>query len=403
MLLVAAFLLALPFLPAQSAALALFVLTAVTVFRPTPPQHGVSGSVLVFLAAEIVAALRSPVPAQAIAVLSFFLPGLILFYLMTQRRDWPLRHWALVWGAFCAVLSLSVVVGWVRLRLGAHVPPEMDVPQASLLLSGNQLLLVPNDICASAVGISFPCMLLALPGRGAMLRVAAVLAVLLTLLAMAILRTRSGFAIVTAELLLALGFWRPRGVFIVLSACTVLAAGAYFVVGVPALHRLVSPDTLEDHGIAGRLGLWVSAWRMFLMEPVLGHGAQSFGLEHGTLLPAWSPRSPERRVLWAHSLYFETLAEQGLVGIAALLCLLLRPVPLLWHFAGAKTAMSERCDAVFAAAAVFGFLLAGAVELSFERRVVSLMMLGVVGFAWRAAEACVTARTHGLPQRGALR
>lgn len=70
----------------------------------------------------------------------------------------------------------------------------------------------------------------------------------------------------------------------------------------------------------------VEAWRQ---EPLLGVGAGNFGLVQSTQVQAWVERRGERfeagRYYFSthgHSLYFNTLAERGLIGLAALALLL---------------------------------------------------------------------------------
>jgi O-antigen ligase len=375
------------------AAIAVFSLTDDDLVRP--PYV-----VLAFLLAQILACVRSPALPLATAVLSFFLPGLVLFAMMTRRRAEPFRAWMMVWTMFCAVLSLSIIVGWLRYRFGAAVPSGMDVPQAAIKLSGNELLLVPNDICAAAIGMAFPLALLASPEERGVIRAASLVAILLTLAALVILRTRAGFAVVAAELgFCALAFYRPH----IRTVSVVMAATLAWVVAWLALHaptlRFIA-GLAEDHGIAGRLGLWVSAVKMFMQAPLLGQGAQSFGPLHAAFLPDWSPRTPERRVLWAHNLFAETLAEQGLVGLACLLALLLLKLRDLWHMAGGTIAARKRMNAVLAGAAVIGFCVAGALELSFVRRVVPLIMFAVLGMAWQGGRQCNVATKKSIGYRG---
>lgn len=74
-----------------------------------------------------------------------------------------------------------------------------------------------------------------------------------------------------------------------------------------------------------RTSLWHVAWREFSARPVIGSGAGTFASawEHSGLVAA------RGGALDAHSLYLETLAELGIVGLALLAAFLLLPlVPL---------------------------------------------------------------------------
>ena len=71
---------------------------------------------------------------------------------------------------------------------------------------------------------------------------------------------------------------------------------------------------------SGRLPQWRVAWHEFEREPVLGSGA-------GTYEQSWNEFRPyAAKIRDAHSLYLETLAELGVLGLALLLAALTTPV-----------------------------------------------------------------------------
>jgi O-antigen ligase len=90
--------------------------------------------------------------------------------------------------------------------------------------------------------------------------------------------------------------------------------------------RVADAGRLDRPEIATRLDFWDAALSMFQAHPVLGVGLNSFDVAYVGLdttgrsfLPGSGLAPPES----AHNLYLNTLAEQGLVGIAALLLLVL--------------------------------------------------------------------------------
>ena len=90
--------------------------------------------------------------------------------------------------------------------------------------------------------------------------------------------------------------------------------------------RVADAGRLDRPEIATRLDFWDAALSMFQAQPVLGVGLNSFDVAYvdldttgRTFLPGSGLAPPES----AHNLYLNTLAEQGLVGIAALFLLIL--------------------------------------------------------------------------------
>ena len=80
------------------------------------------------------------------------------------------------------------------------------------------------------------------------------------------------------------------------------------------------PITDENFAAAERMAHWQTGWRMFVDEPLLGVGAGNFNVRY----PDYFVRAAfEFSRGHAHNYYIHTLAETGLVGLAAYLTLLL--------------------------------------------------------------------------------
>jgi hypothetical protein len=176
-----------------------------------------------------------------------------------------------------------------------------------------------------------------------------------------------------------------------LVAVAVLAAGlvalggphaaarrAYHAFNAPA--PLVKTDTsrrLFSLSGSDRSSYWHVAWREVEAHPLLGGGAGSFQR-------FWLRHRPENLpVLDAHSLYLETLAELGPVGLLLLLCALATPL----------VAVKDARRSPFAAAALGGyvaFLVHAAIDWDWEMPAVTLTGLAcgvALLLAARGAEA----------------
>ena len=102
------------------------------------------------------------------------------------------------------------------------------------------------------------------------------------------------------------------------------------------LFRLVLPR--NPGGVGTRNELWVAAWTLFLQHPITGVGAGNFEF----LLPTVGLPNVQTH---ANSLWLQTLAEQGLVGFAALIVL----VVVVLRECIASMARSWLCQAAFIA------------------------------------------------------
>lgn len=132
-----------------------------------------------------------------------------------------------------------------------------------------------------------------------------------------------------------------------------------------------------------RISLWLTAWAMFLDAPWLGHGPHTFALLytsylHGLNLPAWLPRDPHLMVPWAHNLYLEVLAGQGIIGLAAFVGLLGCGVSAAWKLQ--RAAGDEvRIFSAAALAGLVGLSVAAAFELTLSRQWVTVMFFTLLG------------------------
>jgi hypothetical protein len=151
----------------------------------------------------------------------------------------------------------------------------------------------------------------------------------------------------------------------------------------PALIRIV-PQTRPS-----RLVLWRAALLLWLEHPILGVGPGNYRHLYGRHRPG-PGRADDR--LTANSLYFETLANGGVVGVLALAGLALAAGLLVWH-ALVRPIPADRDGAevsllrVGVALAVTAFFVHGLVDYFFEftpTYAIFWLSLGVLAGASRA-------------------
>jgi O-antigen ligase len=113
----------------------------------------------------------------------------------------------------------------------------------------------------------------------------------------------------------------------------------------------------------GRIDLWTAAWHDASSHSILGSGA-------GTFEQYWyAHRTDTQTVLDAHSLYLETLAELGIVGLALLVMLLAIPLVVLVR-------LRARRFAPVLGAGYVAFLVHAAVDWDWE--IPAIVMLGLL-------------------------
>lgn len=81
----------------------------------------------------------------------------------------------------------------------------------------------------------------------------------------------------------------------------------------------ISTENL-DFSTIDRLGLWYSAFRLFLESPIVGIGVNNFQDFYREFHPLYGI-IPIDKMFVAHNIFLNTLAEQGLIGIVALAAL----------------------------------------------------------------------------------
>jgi len=135
----------------------------------------------------------------------------------------------------------------------------------------------------------------------------------------------------------------------------------------------------DESSLPSRWELWTAAIRLGRRHPVLGMGPDAFRHHYGEVIaPAGGGRFVDDR-LHANNLYFETVADLGLVGLASLAFLLYalgRHARDRWHSAAGMNAWS-----LVALAAAATYFIHGAIDtfLTFTPTLVLLWLLVALG------------------------
>jgi O-antigen ligase len=352
-------------LPSYLSLIGLALMSALAVLLG-PPRRTLFSSpltiaVLAFLASTGVSTLVSEDIGRSVRLSAALLPGTLLFVVVGEHLEGVRQIRLLYFACSVVALVLAVVVLWAAVWHG-HGGAGLGELMSPRL--GPAILVVRNDITFLAVLAPLSLVLFYRKPCG-VIGVIAAASIILSLGAICISESRTAALTLLIGLVTTAALVQPRrrllsslaGVFALI--CVALVANALLLPESQVITRLVRNWTLS-----GRPGLWLTAWAMFQEAPLLGKGPHTFGAFHG--------------IPWVHNLYLEVLAEQGLIGLLALGCLVVCGVFTAWR-ARRTGAAEARLLGAGALAALLAFWSAGAVELSLLREWVVVTVFTLLG------------------------
>ena len=301
------------------------------------------------------------------------IPAVLIFFLVAEHFD-GIRHTRLLYTTFSAVnLGIATVLLWAAWTNGGVDP---DAPRRWVAYVGSPILVERNDITFLAVTAPLSLVLLWRESRSAV-GILAALSLLLSLAVVAIFQSRVALVTMVTSITCAVTILRPRLALACGLGSVILALLVDAACGFPLAAKFV--QHWEGNG---RIPLWLAAWAMFLDAPIWGHGPHTFVLSYTSYLqhltlPAWITTDSIVKP-WAHNLYLEVLAEQGIVGLAALGYLLISGLTQGWKLRY-KVSNDARVYGGAALCGLIGLCVAGTVELSFLRHWVVIMLFVFLG------------------------
>lgn len=331
-----------------------------------------SNSVLFFLVITALSVILSKDAGRSMQLSVSLLPAVLIFFLIAGcfhgTKDVRLLYFVF------SIVVLGMAAGllwdvWTHKDLG---------PSAWVSNLGSTIFIVKNDVSFFSVITPFLLSLIWLKPRS-LTGAVAVLALILSLAVVGVFQSRVAMLSMVISVICFFSLLRLRiglacGLFTLIS---ILAIDSFM--GFPLIERFI-----RFWDGTGRIPLWLSAWEMFLDKPFLGHGPHTFVLFYNSYLqelsiPSWL--FVDRHVVpWPHNLYLEVLAEQGIIGIAALVSLFAGGLSKAWGLR--KAASSEmRILGYGAFAGLISFCFAALIELTFLRQWVVLLLfifLGVI-------------------------
>lgn len=304
-----------------------------------------------------------------------FIPGLMLFFVLSNSFDCRQIYTLFV------VLSLVALSFSLTILLSFY--EHQNLTTYSLVKITNlNLLVVPNDSIFFAIVAPFSLAILFHSPSTLKVKICALLSLFASLFAIVILESRGALLtfILTATSTIMLIKNRLAWVYITSFIGLVLLIDAYFG----------SNLLLKFGGIwTNRIPLWWAAINLFLESPVTGGGIHAFALfdnYESIPLPSWV-EFDSRYTPWAHNLYLEVLANQGIIGFSTLTYLLWGAVILIRRLVNISRGQ-QRFLVAGTTSSFIGLSFAAWFELSFIRVWVVTMFFIVLGI--------LTAISHGI-------
>ena len=356
----------------------LCVAAAIVEFPKHPARHRslIVIPMLAFVAARLASLVVAPPAVSGAEVVAPLLPALLVFFVLSEWVR-TRRHVVAIYTSLTAAglaLSTTYLVTAGLSGKGFYDTWASRAPSA--------LLVVNNDLTVVAVLAPLAMAAALILGHPLVrLLVAAFFVALVVVIGVAQSRTALLTALVSVACFAGLtrgrGFsWSRRG-WLVIAGAISTAVVVDAVLGFPLGRKLLG----EWQG-SGRLSLWAAAFAMFQDAPVLGQGPQGFLLHHRAYidalqLPAWV-RIEDRVTPWAHNLYLELLAEQGVLGLATFLGMVGAGVATLGRILRSRQP-DVRLLGAGAGAALVAFLAAAPIELSLIRAWVTIVLFTLLG------------------------
>jgi O-antigen ligase len=312
-------------------------------------------------------------------VVFFYIPFALLFALLV-RLEWTPRLALTCLGVALGLALVFCAVGFVEYQRRTLLlnPQVIASNQFQSYFRVNSLFFDPNIFGRFLVVVmaAVTAAMLWARGRREVMLAAAALAVMWAGLVLTLSQSSLGALLVALALLAALR-WSVRGTVLVVALGVVLAT--VFVVAFPGALRLkLSSQQSVESATAGRGNLIAGGVRLFARRPLAGWGSGAFEPQYRR----FERVSGERAVTASHTIPITVAAEQGVVGFAAYVALLVTAFARLLRGARASPVRAA-IAAAFAALVFHTWLYAAFLE---DPLVWTLLALGTA-LAWRERPA----------------
>jgi O-antigen ligase len=312
--------------------------------------------ITIFVILSFLSVLISIHPPSSFSLTLPLIPAILIYFLIVELFN--VKHIRLLYLAFsivAIVISLTVLVAFFK--------STTNYPSAWITAAKHPLLVVPNDLIFLSLIAPLSVSLVYQKPRS-LISIVAIISILLSVSVIIIFQSRGALLTLLFSVTCVAGLLWPRNLkaFAILIVLLILLVS--LVIGIDVMRNYALFNKFVKVGIGGRPLVWLITWHMFLDAPLLGHGIHTFWL----LLKTYSEAINVSigGMSWAHNLYVETLAEQGIVGFTSLIAVLLNSLWVSWKTTKAQL-QDVRILSIGALAAMLGFCLGAISEITFIR------------------------------------
>ncbi|TGO02780.1 hypothetical protein PN36_19145 [Candidatus Thiomargarita nelsonii] len=276
--------------------------------------------IAIFVILSFLSILISIHPPSSLSLTLPLIPAILIYFLIVELFN--VNHIRLLYLAFSIVaiiISITVLVAFFQSTTNSQF--------VWITAAKHPLLVVPNDLIFISLIAPLSASLVYQKPRS-LISIVAIISILLSVSVIIIFQSRGALLTLLFSVTCVAGLLWPRNLkaFAILTVLLILLVS--LVIGVDVMHNYALFNKFARGGMSDRSSAWLITWHMFLDAPLLGHGIHTFWL----LLKTYSEAINVSigGTSWAHNLYVETLAEQGIVGFTSLIAVLLNSLWVSW-------------------------------------------------------------------------
>ena len=331
--------------------------------------HPIVIFILIFIFSLAISHIISADKTLSFHLSLIFFPALLIFFLIIELLNTDNIFWLyILFTIICFIISTHSIITAIS-NFG-------DNPAIWIKKMANPSILVPNDIIILAILLPFS--IYSIKSDNFIFKAISILTIFLSIITICVYQSRLGILLIFINILLFCIIFYHR--YLLITTFSMFLS--FFLIDCFQNFAIISK--CKTIGWLSRIPLWITAYAMFLDAPFLGQGPRTFGVQYFEYLnkinlPDWFVID-KRFTPWAHNIYLEVLAEQGLFGFTAFSFILIYALYL-----AIKLIRSKREDFFLLSFAPFTsliiILIAGFFELSFIRHwfvIIFFMLLAII-------------------------